>query len=67
MDLGFEVDRCVMCLPVEEHTTTSGFTNGLNLSLIRPRDLAVNLQKILETEEHVELPHESAISKIQTE
>lgn len=55
-----------MCLPVEEHTTTSSFANRLNLSLIEPLDLAVNLQKILGTENMSNCPvsKQSAKSKL---
>lgn len=57
----------IQCLFMEEHTTYEViFPKIMNLNLIKSVDSTSNLQEMQRRQEHVELYHKDANSKIQT-
>lgn len=56
----------IICLLMKNTTTSIILPKGSNLSLIKPVDLATNLQEIQSSKECIELFLKYAISQIQT-
>lgn len=58
--------RGIVCLPMTKRNITCILASRLTISLVKALDPAAKLQKIKETERHVNLNHNCAIHQIQT-